>query len=605
MILFLFLLSPIFCTENSRQYSNIANYDLECSNKYEGCSFNISYNNPISPKIPTHIPYYAKLDNYRYIYLTFIIPYTQKQKLFYLEAYDTSNGENIISNGDCYLINTTENKDYEIRIYKELKEKSYIRFGFFGIPQNFIMFVKLQFPLNIALYIMDYKLTGYNSLNRSNISSLGQYLTEKEKQISEQQNRMNKLKTICSEIMGNIFKTSLDLNLFGDPFFSSFKIPSSPYFIVTISSSVGLELITDNVFLPEKNILSETTVKDGKIDSHYDGLDFLKGKLYVHFDLMKIVESYDKIVEDMALKFGNENDYTLTVSTDEDISYELLTLRYYYGKTLKIYFEIQIKIQFNNLKLKELATMQIDSIPYLPYRGIDNPSLSNMSLKEKKFRYFLSGISYVIGVSRMLGGTDLFSTAIMLPIFFKKDNIDTAELGGTFLDMEKDENGIYHAMFDCWQAHFGFTKFYDIVFDAITDMKSNTEGMFSYNKQNYILWAWKGNYINLGAGAELGIYKGGKNLDSFWEVDKSLAMPMNLTLIHKDEGIIVDNWNNWGKDAWWITAFNPKIEKAKADDLTAYFSVKFKDENMFNEFAKTTREGWSYNKTTKVAYLTL
>ena len=607
MILFLFLLSPIFCTENSRQYSNIANYDRICSDKYEGCSFNVSYNYPISPKIPISITKYERIGNYiyRYIYLNFTIPSTQKQKSFYLEAYDTSNGENIILFGDCYLIDTNEKKDYEFSIYEEVKENSYIRFSFFGIPQNFIMTVRLQFTYGFFLRIKAISLNTLNSKYRKYEPSLGQYLTEKEKQISQQQSRMNKLKSICSEIMGNIFKTSLDLNLFGDPFFSSFKIPSSPYFVVTISSTVGLDLITDNVFLPENNILSETTVKNRKIDSHYDGLDFLKGKLYIHFDLMKIVESYDKIVEDMALKFGNENDYTLTVSTDEDISYELLTLRYYYGKTQKIYFEIQIKIQFNNLKLKELATKQMESIPYLPYRGIDNPSLSNMSLKEKKFRYFLSGISYVIGVSRMLGGTDLFSTAIMLPIFFKKDNIDTAELGGTFLDMEKDENGIYHAMFDCWQAHFGFTKFYDIVFDAITDMKSNTEGMFSYNKQNYILWAWKGNYINLGAGAELGIYKGGKNLDSFWEVDKSLAMPMNLTLIHKDEGTIVDNWDNWGKDAWWITAFNPKIEKAKADDLTAYFSVKFKDENMFNEFAKTTRKGWSYNNETKVAYLTL
>ena len=426
----LFLLSPIFCSENSRQYYNIAKYDHICSDYYQGCSFNVSYNYPISPEIPTSIPNKAILSNYRYIYLRFSIPRTQTQKSFYLEAYDTSNGETIISNGDCYLINTNENEDYEIRITKELKKNSYIRFGFFGIPQNFIMSVKLQFPLSHSLYFKDIPLDYSNSLNRKDISSLGQYLAEKEKQISLQQNRMNILKKICSEFMGNLFKTPIDINLFGDPFFSSFKIPSSPYFVVTISSTVGLDLITENVFLPENNVLSETTIKDGEIDTHYDGLDFLKGKLYIYSNLLKIVESYDKIVTNMALKFGKENDYTLTVSTDEDISYELLTLRYYYGKTKKIYFEIQIKIQFNNLKLKELALMEMESIPYLPYRGIDNPSMSNMSLKEKKFRYFIGGIFYAIGVSRMLGDTDLFSTAVMLPIFFKKDNIDTAEFGG-------------------------------------------------------------------------------------------------------------------------------------------------------------------------------
>lgn len=29
------------------------------------------------------------------------------------------------------------------------------------------------------------------------------------------------------------------------------------------------------------------------------------------------------------------------------------------------------------------------------------------------------------------------------------------------------------------------------------------------NGETYIIWAWKGDYINLGAGAETGIYKKG------------------------------------------------------------------------------------------------
>ena len=143
MILLLLILSLIFSSENSEQYYNLVDYDNICSDKYKGCSFYVSYNYPISPKIPTYIPNHALLGDYRYVYLRFTIPKTQKQKSFYLEAYDTSNGETIISEGDCYLINTNENNDYEINIFKQLKENSYIRFGFFGIPQNFIMSVKL------------------------------------------------------------------------------------------------------------------------------------------------------------------------------------------------------------------------------------------------------------------------------------------------------------------------------------------------------------------------------------------------------------------------------------------------------------------------------
>ena len=115
--------------------------------------------------------------------------------------------------------------------------------------------------------------------------------------------------------------------------------------------------------------------------------------------------------------------------------------------------------------------------------------------------------------------------------------------------MVKDENGVYHATFDCWQQHFGYTKFYDFIFDTFTDMRKNNDG--------------KGDQINLGAGAELGIYYRGRSKDSyydFWKVDKSLAMPMTLTLTHKNYGTIVDNWNNEGNDSWWITAFNPKYK---------------------------------------------
>lgn len=78
---------------------------------------------------------------------------------------------------------------------------------------------------------------------------------------------------------------------------------------------------------------------------------------------------------------------------------------------------------------------------------------------------------------------------------------DWAEVGGPLLDMDADEEGIYHARFDCWQQCVGYTKFYDSVFDLFTDMRYNNEGMFKFNGQNYILWAWKGDYLNLGARA--------------------------------------------------------------------------------------------------------
>ena len=179
---------------------------------------------------------------------------------------------------------------------------------------------------------------------------------------------------------------------------------------------------------------------------------------------------------------------------------------------------------------------------------------------------------------------------------------DWTEVGATLLDMDADEEGIYHARFDCWQQCVGYTKFYDSVFDLFTDMRYNNEGMFKFNGQNYILWAWKGDYLNLGAGAELGFYYGGEDANSIWQIDKSLAMPMTLTLIHKINGTIVNNWKN---TTWWITAFNPNFKDVFADDLKAYYTVEFINDDMFNEFAKIERKGWTYDKENKIANLIL
>ena len=614
IIILLLSISSIFCSEISDIYYNLDNSNLLCSNKNEGCSFNVSYNYPISPKIPTSIPSDAILSNYRYVYLKFLIPKNQNQKTFYLEAYDTSNEETIISNGDCYFINTTENIDYEIRIYKTLKKNSYIRFGFLGISLNFTMTVKLRFSLSISLYFNDIALTYYNSLNISEIPSLEDYLVEKNKKIIELQKRGKSAKETCSKIMENVFNTPIDISLFEDSFINSIIIPIPPFIIATVSYALGLELATESHFQSESIILSETTVIEGEIHLHYDGLDFLNEKLNVNNNIIKRIDSYNKKVTEMINNFGLKNCYfTLTISTNNYIDYVIYTLKFYYGKIKKIDYEIQIKVKFMNSKLKELVTKIDESIA---------------TIDKKEINYLLEAISFVLKeyalvtlnpekvdivplLPPLLDINKATTISLALPTiihdiddFACKYGIDTAKIGGTILDM-KIENGIYHAVFDCWQSLFGYNILYDFIFDLGTSMEANNEGNFTFNNENYILWGWKGDYLNLGAGAELGIYYGASRKDLHWKVNKSLAMPMTLTLTHKTLGTIVNNWDNWGKDAWWITAFNPnpKFKKVKAEDLRASFTVKFKNGDMFEEFAKTERKGWSYDKKNKVGFL--
>ena len=164
--------------------------------------------------------------------------------------------------------------------------------------------------------------------------------------------------------------------------------------------------------------------------------------------------------------------------------------------------------------------------------------------------------------------------------------IDTAAIGAYFLNMKKDANGVYHASFDCWQQHFGYNDFYDFMFDVGTSMLSD-KFIFQSGGKSYVLWAWKGNYINLGAGAELGIYHGG---GPHWFVDKSLAMYMTMKLRYRGVQII-----SYSATTWWITGFNPRYLDVKASDLQASFTVRFRNPTMYRNFRSRWRKKWTCN----------
>ena len=170
----------------------------------------------------------------------------------------------------------------------------------------------------------------------------------------------------------------------------------------------------------------------------------------------------------------------------------------------------------------------------------------------------------------------------------RKAGIDTAALGAPFLQMWEDENGIYHASFHCWQGGCGYNDLYDAVFDIGTSMDVK-KFPFSYNGEEYILWAWKADYINLGAGAELGIYYGG---EPHWQVDENLAMPMSLDLSYKGKNII-----SYKETTWWVTGFNPNYLNVQAEDLTATYTLDFSCcPGMYYSFMQEyPAAGWTFN----------
>lgn len=126
---------------------------------------------------------------------------------------------------------------------------------------------------------------------------------------------------------------------------------------------------------------------------------------------------------------------------------------------------------------------------------------------------------------------------------------------------------------------------------------------FSSDGNDYVLWAWKGDYLNMGAGAELGIYIKAKGIFGrlgHYKVDKSLAMDMclDLTLNGKNVG-------SFEGFHWWATSFNPSVQGVNPDDLSALFTVNFKDKQMYNDFKKQWIKDarWSFDDSANSAIL--
>ena len=158
----------------------------------------------------------------------------------------------------------------------------------------------------------------------------------------------------------------------------------------------------------------------------------------------------------------------------------------------------------------------------------------------------------------------------------------TLEQAAKLLCMSPDDNGIYHASQNAWQAAGGYNDIYDAIFHLGTSMDRekfmfyDADGNYS---PDYVLWAWKGDYWSLGAGGELGFYRRLNDSEHFI-VDKKLAMDMSMKV--KWQGCEIINWKDTEKN-WWMTAFEPAVQNAQMEDIEIEYEITFNpsvDENL-------------------------
>ncbi len=169
------------------------------------------------------------------------------------------------------------------------------------------------------------------------------------------------------------------------------------------------------------------------------------------------------------------------------------------------------------------------------------------------------------------------------------------------VDFHRDKAGIFHTSPDCWQQYMGYCDLYDWVFDTATDMKVGKYEV-PVGDDMYCIWMWKGDYLNLGAGAETGIYKGG---EPFWDVSVEDAMPMTLTLYDKDGNTIMCYMPD--DPQWWITGFDSMTQDVDPDDLTVIGSIDMSSypelwEAFLEEYGGLNSSGFCFDEENKTVY---
>lgn len=188
------------------------------------------------------------------------------------------------------------------------------------------------------------------------------------------------------------------------------------------------------------------------------------------------------------------------------------------------------------------------------------------------------------------------------------------------LDFDKDSDGIYHVNvhnwgdgddFDllqklshvmgnddgfCFQQFGGYTDLYDTVFDVFCDMDANNDIVFStVDGEEYTIWLWKGEYMNLGSGGECGLYAGnahdrGKFGANFVECATDKEIPMSMTVDYGNgRSSIYD-----ADSTWWATSFNPKERGISPNDISITYTLDFSEQpDMLKGLERAARD---YNK---------
>jgi hypothetical protein len=102
-----------------------------------------------------------------------------------------------------------------------------------------------------------------------------------------------------------------------------------------------------------------------------------------------------------------------------------------------------------------------------------------------------------------------------------------------------------------------------------------------------VIWLWKGDYWNLGAGAEIGIYyttSSWKATHGYYEINTDLTVHATMHILYGERPNNMQILNSFEQTNWWITSFTPSIQFPDMDKLEVLIQAHFTNEDLYQPF---------------------
>ena len=153
-----------------------------------------------------------------------------------------------------------------------------------------------------------------------------------------------------------------------------------------------------------------------------------------------------------------------------------------------------------------------------------------------------------------------------------------------------------------WQSQVGYDELYDFFFSLGGPIEriryKFAEGTGS-NTKYYAIWLWKGDYWNLGAGAEIGIYYTDNEdnaINNFYIIDTSLTLHVHMLIKYRTFfGQIPMTLNDFHQTNWWVCSFTPSIQFPNVDWIDVDLDVRFTGNN-YHKLMKPFHAQWDIHK---------